>query len=76
MHTTDIHQSGEPNAVLLARPQSKETRSSSEFSTSVGISPGKITELRIKKLQEPRELQQLLEQNVLRKNSQSKRLWY
>ena len=31
----------------------------------MGISPGKITELRIKKLQETRELQQLLEQNVL-----------
>ena len=31
MHATDIHQSGLPSAVLLARPQSKETRSSSEF---------------------------------------------
>ena len=75
MNTTDIHQSGGPNAVLLTRPPSKETRSSSEFSAGLGISPGKITELRIKKLQELRELQQLLEQNVLRKNSQSKRLW-
>ena len=65
VHTTDIHQSGGSNAVLLSRPQLKETRSSSEFSTNLGISPGKITELRIKKLQELRELQQLLEQNVL-----------
>ena len=59
MYATEIHQSGGPNAILhiLTRPPSKETRSSSDFSTSVGISPGKITELRIKKLQELRELQ-------------------
>ena len=31
----------------------------------VGISPSKITDLRMKKLQELRELQGLLEQNVL-----------
>ena len=64
VHTTDIHQSGGSNAVL-SRPQFKEARSSLEFSTNLGISPRKITELRIKKLQEVRELQQLLEQKVL-----------
>ena len=53
----------------------KETKSSSEFRTSMGISP--VTELRIKKLQELRELQQLLEQNVLTKEEFSEqRLWY
>ncbi len=31
----------------------------------VGLSPGRVTDLRIKKLQELRELQQLLEQNIL-----------
>lgn len=50
---------------MLSYHGSKETRSSSEFSANLGISPGKITELRIKKLQELRELQQLLEQNLL-----------
>ncbi len=34
-------------------------------SNGVGISPSKITDLRMKKLQELRELQALLEQNVL-----------
>ena len=58
-HTTDIHQSGGPNAVLLTRTPSTKTRSSSEFSAGLGISPGKI------KNQELREFQQLLEQNVL-----------
>ena len=66
VHTTDIHHSGGSNAVL-SRSQLKKT----EFSTNLGISPGKITELRIKKLQELRELQQLLEQNVLTEEESS-----
>ena len=32
---------------------------------AVGISPGKVTELRMKNLHELRELQALLEQNIL-----------
>ena len=65
MHTTDIRQSGGSNAVNFSNTRNaRESGSSSEFPASVGISPGRITELRIKKLQELRELQ-LLEQNVL-----------
>ena len=45
VHTTDMYQSGRSNAVLLSRPQLKETRPSSEFRMNLRISPGKITEL-------------------------------
>ena len=43
----------------------KSSKTSTQSNKPIGLSPGRVTDLRIKKLQELRELQQLLEQNVL-----------
>ena len=53
-----IASSGSPSTLVA----SCSTR---DLTVSTGISPGKVTELRTKKLRELRELQGLLEQNIL-----------
>lgn len=50
------------NANTPTKPTADE---SSHMSRPIGLSPGKIAELRMKKLQELRELQQLYEQSTL-----------
>ena len=58
-----------PNSVVMTTESPpvtpKSNRHSSDKPTPAGLSPGRISELRIKKLQELRELQHLLEENVL-----------
>ena len=51
--------------VISPETPTKSSETSSQSSKPIGLSPGRVTELRIEKLQELRELQQLLEQNVL-----------
>ncbi len=51
--------------VVSPETPTKSSETPNQSSKPIGLSPGRVTELRIKKLQELRELQQLLEQNVL-----------
>ena len=50
--------------VISPETPTKSSETSSQSSKPIGLSPGRVTELCIKKLQELRELQQLLDQNV------------
>ena len=61
--TSDVSQSNNQSVVIA--PSSLPRSANSLVTTAMGISPGKITELRMKKLSELRELQALLEQNIL-----------
>ena len=61
--TSDVSQSNNQSVVIA--PSSPPRSPNSLVTTAMGISPGKITELRMKKLSELRELQALLEQNIL-----------
>ena len=62
--TPDITQNN--NQSVVVAPASPTASASTPVTTAtVGISPGKVTELRMKKLSKLRELQSLLEQNVL-----------
>ena len=63
----DIKQSniGSPNLVLITSTDSHTPTKPHISSRPIGLSPGKVAELRIKKLQELRELQQLYEQSIL-----------
>lgn len=56
---------GAAEAIAKAFTPSTGPLRSSECSGSVGISPGKKTELRMKNLQQLRELQQLYEDNII-----------
>ena len=68
---SDAVKSPSTNSLVIENNNNNSTSSSStttafpKTADSVGISPSKITDLRMKKLQELRELQGLLEQNVL-----------
>ena len=66
----EIQQSGGPNAILVSgnTAQPPTTLSNSvcvDNDKSVVLSPGRVTELRSKKLQELRELQCLRDENIL-----------
>ena len=64
----DIKQTGGPNAtVVLSGSTAAQTPTKvvSESEKSIGLSPGRVTELRSKKLQELRDLQCLLDQSIL-----------
>ncbi len=63
----EITQSGGPNAVVISgnTTQTPTKSTCTDTHRPIGLSPGKITDLRIKKIHELRELQQLLEQNIL-----------
>ena len=65
----DIKQTGGPNAtVVVSGSTTAQTPTKvvvSESEKSIGLSPGRVTELRSKKLQELRELQCLLDQSIL-----------
>ena len=61
----EIRQSGGPNAVVLSGNSPSKAGSSSESGRPICLSPGRVTELRSKKLQELKELQYLLEHNIL-----------
>lgn len=54
-------------ASALKPPEQSEQTTKSDTSSTGGLSPGKVAELRSRKLQELRELQQLLEGNILTK---------
>lgn len=62
-HTPDISQNNSQSVVIA--PSSPKASANPVAPAAVGISPGKVTELRMKKLRELRELQELLEQNIL-----------
>ena len=68
---TDITVSGASSSLVVNQtPPPKPLQTTSNVLSGNGgngISPGRTTELRIKKLQELRELQQLLEENVISK---------
>ena len=53
------------NQSVVIAPSSPIASATQGQTAAVGISPGKVTELRMKKLRELRELQALLEQNIL-----------
>jgi hypothetical protein len=62
----DIRQTGGPNAtVTVSTAAQTPTKVISESERSVGLSPGRVTELRSKKLQELRDLQCILDQGIL-----------
>ena len=61
--TPDISQNNSQSVVIA--PSSPKASATPVAPAAVGISPGKVTELRMKKLRELRELQELLEQNIL-----------
>ena len=65
----DIRQTGGSNATVTVLSGSTAaqtpTKVVSESERSVGLSPGRVTELRSKKLQELRDLQCLLDQGIL-----------
>ena len=65
----DIRQTGGSNATITVLSGSTAaqtpTKVVSESERSVGLSPGRVTELRSKKLQELRDLQCLLDQGIL-----------
>ena len=61
--TPDISQNNSQSVVIA--PSSLKASATPVAPAAVGISPGKVTELRMKKLRELRELQELLEQNIL-----------
>ncbi len=65
----DIMQTGGPNAsVVLSGSTAAQTPTKvvvNESEKSIGLSPGRVTELRSKKLQELRDLQCLLDQSIL-----------
>ena len=61
--TPDVSQSN--NQSVIIAPSSPKASATPVATAAVGISPGKVTELRMKKLHELRELQALLEQNIL-----------
>ena len=66
----DITVSGANSSLVVNQttpPKPQQTTSNVSGNDGSGISPGRTTELRIKKLQELRELQQLLEENVISK---------
>lgn len=71
LRTPQIHQSGSStsNSVTISTESPpvtpKSGRQTSGRPIPAGLSPGRVTELRMKKLQELRELQQLLEENIL-----------
>ena len=69
LHGHEIHQSYNSNSVVISTESPpvtpKASRLLSDRAVSVGLSPGRVTELCIKRLQELRELQQLLEENIL-----------
>ena len=64
---------GSPSGVVNASnvvindssPNNKAPRAASEQLLAVGLSPGRVTELQRRKIQELHELQQLLEENIL-----------
>lgn len=58
-----VQQCNKQSVVIFSDAMSTPEKSNTAQAT--GISPGKITELRMKKLRELRELQELLEQNIL-----------
>ena len=61
----EIKQNGGPNAVVLSGSTATHTPTNvvSGDEKSIGLSPGRVTELRSKKLQEIRDLQCLLDQS-------------
>ena len=60
--TPDISQNNSQSVVIA--PSSPKASATPVAPAAVGISPGKVTELRMKKLRELRELQELLEQTI------------
>ena len=63
----DIQQRSKQSIVISSDAMSSPVKPNSSLSVTptTGISPAKVTELRMKKLRELRELQELLEQNIL-----------
>ena len=63
----DIQQRNNQSIVISSDAMSSPVKPNSSLSVTptTGISPAKVTELRMKKLRELRELQELLEQNIL-----------
>lgn len=63
----DIQQRNKQSIVISSDAMSSPVKPNSSLSVTptTGISPAKVTELRMKKLRELRELQELLEQNIL-----------
>ena len=59
----DVTQSNSQSVVIA--PSSPTSSTTPITTATMGILPGKVTELRMKKLRELRELQTLLEQNIL-----------
>ena len=77
VHTTDIHQSGGPNSVLLTRQPARETRASSDFSTGVGILQVKLLNYGSRNFRSLGSFNSYWStMSLLRKNLQSKNLWY
>ena len=54
-----------PGSTVINADSAKAMHSGSEKQLPVGLSPGRVTEIRSKKLCELRELQKLLEDNIL-----------
>ena len=71
----DIQQRNKQSIVISSDAMSSPVKPNSNLSVTptTGISPAKVTELRMKKLHELRELQELLEQNILNRDSWNKR---
>lgn len=66
VRSPDITCTQNNNQAVIVSPSSSPTRATSKNQAeNVGISPGRVSELRMKKLHELRELQSLLEQNIL-----------
>ena len=64
--SSDVKQCSSQSVVIGDSPSTPVAAcSASSLPMTAGISPGKITDLRMKKLHELRELQGLLEQNIL-----------
>ena len=63
VRTPDMTQSNNQSVVIA--PSSPIASATQGQTAAVGISPGKVTELRMKKLHELRKLQALLKQNIL-----------
>ena len=67
VRSPSVQQHNKQSIVIPSDAMSSPIRPNPSHSVaeSTGISPGKVTELRMKKLRELRELQELLEQNIL-----------
>ena len=67
VRSPDVQQSNKQSVVISPDVMSSPVKRtpSHSLTPTTGISPGKVTELRMKKLRELKELQELLEQNIL-----------